>query len=85
MRKSWLNDTNTCFLLKALEQTRRKLASYEGRNEYRKRAGIEGTISQEVRRGTLSTVQIQWFEENIFSGRGDGKGDQYCAGSQLSR
>ncbi len=40
-------------LYEALEQTRSKLASSEGRNQYKKRAGIEGTISQGVRRGTL--------------------------------
>ncbi len=40
-------------MYEALEQTRKKLDSSEGRNEYKKRAGIEGTISQGVRRGTL--------------------------------
>jgi hypothetical protein len=40
-------------MYQALERTRKKLASAEGREEYRKRAGIEGTISQGVRRGTL--------------------------------
>lgn len=40
-------------MYEALERTRKKLSSDEGRNEYRKRAGIEGTISQGVRRGTL--------------------------------
>jgi transposase len=40
-------------MYEALDQTRRKLVSSEGRNQYKKRAGIEGTISQGVRRGTL--------------------------------
>jgi hypothetical protein len=70
-------------MYEALEQTRRKLASSEGRNEYRKRAGIEGTISQGVRRGTLSEVKIPGFGENPFTGSSDSNGDQYSAGSQL--
>ena len=37
----------------ALEQARALMASEEGRREYQNRAGIEGTISQGVRRGTL--------------------------------
>jgi transposase len=40
-------------MYEALDQTRKKLGSCEGRNQYKKRAGIEGTISQGVRRGTL--------------------------------
>jgi len=40
-------------MYQALEQTRKKLASDAGRNEYKKRAGIEGTISQGVRRGSM--------------------------------
>jgi transposase len=37
----------------ALEQARALMASEEGRREYQNRAGIEGTLSQGVRRGTL--------------------------------
>lgn len=37
----------------ALEQTRKLFASEEGRLEYQNRAGIEGTLSQGIRRGTL--------------------------------
>jgi transposase len=36
----------------ALEHTRELFASADGKREYQKRAGIEGTISQGVRRGT---------------------------------
>jgi transposase len=50
-------------MYEALEQTRRKLASSEGRNEYRKRAGIEGTISQGVRRGTLRRSRYRGLEK----------------------
>lgn len=50
-------------MYEALEQTRRKLGSNEGRNEYRKRAGIEGTISQGVRRGTLRRSRYQGLEK----------------------
>jgi transposase len=35
----------------ALEQTRERFASEKGREEYQNRAGIEGTVSQGVRRG----------------------------------
>ena len=38
-------------LYKALEQTRGKLQSETGKQEYNRRAGIEGTISQAARRG----------------------------------
>jgi transposase len=50
-------------MYEALERTRRKLASSEGRNEYRKRAGIEGTISQGVRRGTLRRTRYRGLEK----------------------
>jgi transposase len=50
-------------MYEALEQTRRKLASSEGRNEYKKRAGIEGTISQGVRRGTLRRSRYRGLEK----------------------
>jgi transposase len=40
-------------MYEALEQTRKKLRSDAGRSEYKKRAGIEGTISQGVRRGSM--------------------------------
>jgi transposase len=50
-------------MYEALEQTRRKLASDEGRNEYKKRAGIEGTISQGVRRGTLRRTRYRGLEK----------------------
>lgn len=50
-------------MYEALEQTRRKLDSSEGRNEYKKRAGIEGTISQGVRRGTLRGSRYRGLEK----------------------
>jgi transposase len=50
-------------MYEALEQTRRKLDSSEGRNEYKKRAGIEGTISQGVRRGTLRRSRYRGLEK----------------------
>jgi transposase len=37
----------------ALKQTRTMFSSEEGRHEYRQRAGIEGTLSQGIRRGTI--------------------------------
>lgn len=37
----------------ALKKTRSMLTSDAGQNEYRQRAGIEGTLSQSIRRGTL--------------------------------
>jgi transposase len=37
----------------ALKKTRLIFVSDEGRNEYRQRAGIEGTLSQGIRRGTM--------------------------------
>ncbi len=40
-------------LHQALEKTRSLLSSAEGQREYRHRAGIEGTLSQGIRRGTL--------------------------------
>jgi transposase len=50
-------------MYQALEQTRKKLASDVGRNEYKKRAGIEGTISQGVRRGTLRRSRYRGLEK----------------------
>jgi len=40
-------------LHEALTKTRQQIGSEEGRREYGKRAGIEGTLSQGVRRGSL--------------------------------
>jgi len=37
----------------ALEKTRAMFSSNEGQSEYRHRAGIEGTLSQGIRRGTM--------------------------------
>jgi transposase len=50
-------------LYEALEQTRGKLASDEGREEYKKRAGIEGTISQAARRGTGRRSRYRGLEK----------------------
>jgi transposase len=50
-------------MYQALEQTRKKLGSFEGRNECKKRAGIEGTISQGVRRGTLRRSRYRGLEK----------------------
>lgn len=50
-------------MYQALEQTRRKMDSSEGQNEYKKRAGIEGTISQGVRRGTLRRSRYRGVEK----------------------
>jgi transposase len=50
-------------LYEALEKTRNLLSSDEGRNEYRKRAGIEGTISQAVRRGTMRRSRYRGLEK----------------------
>jgi hypothetical protein len=47
------------------EQTRKKLASDAGRNEYKKRAGIEGTISQGVRRGSMR--RSRYMRRSSFS------------------
>jgi transposase len=49
--------------MKPLSRPRRKLASDEGRSEYKKRAGIEGTISQGVRRGTLRRSRYRGLEK----------------------
>jgi len=40
-------------LHEALKKTRSLFTSDEGRNEYKERAGIEGTLSQGIRRGTI--------------------------------
>jgi transposase len=37
----------------ALKKTRSIFSSKEGRHEYHQRAGIEGTLSQGIRRGTV--------------------------------
>jgi len=37
----------------ALKKTRSMFSSNEGQSEYRQRAGIEGTLSQGIRRGTV--------------------------------
>jgi transposase len=40
-------------LHEALTKTRKLISSEEGKREYGKRAGIEGTLSQCIRRGSL--------------------------------
>jgi transposase len=47
----------------ALGKTRGKLASEQGREEYKRRAGIEGTISQAVRRGAARRSRYRRLEK----------------------
>ena len=50
-------------LYEALKQTRRLLSSREGKSQYKQRAGIEGTISQAVRRGSLRHSRYRGLEK----------------------
>jgi len=50
-------------LYEALGKTRGKLASEQGREEYKRRAGIEGTISQAVRRGAARRSRYRGLEK----------------------
>lgn len=50
----------------ALEQARALMAREEGRREYRNRAGIEGTISQGVRRSTLRRSRYIGLEKGML-------------------
>jgi transposase len=50
-------------LYQALERTRSTMSSEEGKQEYKRRAGIEGTLSQGVRRGTLRRSRYKGLEK----------------------
>ncbi len=50
-------------LYQALEKTRSMMSSEEGKQEYKKRAGVEGTISQGVRRGTIRRSRYKGLEK----------------------
>ena len=50
-------------MYEALHETRQALKSEVGRIEYRRRAGVEGTISQGVRRGTMRRTRYQGLEK----------------------
>jgi transposase len=50
-------------LYQALKQTRSLLSSKEGGYQYRQRAGIEGTISQAVRRGSLRRSRYRGLQK----------------------
>jgi len=50
-------------MYQALHETRQALKSEAGRIEYRRRAGIEGTISQGVRRGTMRRTRYSGLEK----------------------
>lgn len=50
-------------LHEALTKTRRKLASEAGREEYKRRAGVEGTISQATRRGAARRSRYRGLEK----------------------
>jgi len=50
-------------LYQALEKTRSMLSSAEGKEEYQRRAGIEGTLSQGVRRGALRRSRYRGLEK----------------------
>ena len=50
-------------LYEALAETRGKLASEAGRKEYKRRAGIEGTISQAARRGAARRSRYRGLEK----------------------
>lgn len=50
-------------MYQALHETRAALTSEAGRIEYRRRAGVEGTISQGVRRGTMRRTRYRGLEK----------------------
>jgi transposase len=50
-------------MYQALRETRTMLDSEDGRREYQLRAGVEGTISQGVRRGTLRRTRYRGLEK----------------------
>ena len=50
-------------LHQALERTRRSISHEDGKVEYKRRAGIEGTISQAVRRGGLRRSRYRGLEK----------------------
>jgi transposase len=50
-------------LYQALEKTRSMMSSEEGKEEYKKRAGVEGTLSQGVRRGTIRRSRYRGLEK----------------------
>ena len=50
-------------MYQALHETRQTLKSEAGRIEYRRRAGVEGTISQGVRRGTMRRTRYRGLEK----------------------
>lgn len=50
-------------LYQALEKTRSTMSSEEGKQEYKRRAGIEGTLSQGVRRGTIRRSRYKGLEK----------------------
>jgi transposase len=52
----------------ALEHSRELFAGAEGRREYQKRAGIEGTISQGVRRGTIRRSRYIGMQKTHLQG-----------------
>ncbi len=53
-------------LYEALEMTRNLLISEDGRREYQNRAGIEGTLSQAVRRGSFRRSRYRGLQKLIF-------------------
>ena len=50
-------------LYEALEKTRNLLTTEDGRREYRNRAGIEGTLSQAVRRGSFRRSRYRGLQK----------------------
>jgi transposase len=50
-------------MCEALAETRRKLSSEAGHEEYKRRAGIEGTISQATRRGAARRSRYRGLEK----------------------
>lgn len=53
-------------LYEALETTRNRLTTEEGKREYQSRAGIEGTLSQAVRRGGLRRSRYRGLQKTHF-------------------
>lgn len=50
-------------MYEALAKTRRKLSSEAGKEEYKRRAGVEGTISQATRRGAARRSRYRGLEK----------------------
>ena len=69
----------------AVQAARAWISSEEGKQQYQRRAGVEGTLSQAVRSYGLRCARYWGADQNPLAARGDGRRAEYRSARGLAR